>query len=141
MSRSGYADDTDEGLGLWLGAVRSAIHGKRGQTLLRELRDAMDAMPDKTLIHGELEKDGEYCALGVVGAKRGLDMSHIDPEDPREVSAAFNIANALAQEIVYINDEAGPSYNYVDGKWTRINEMPHERWARVRKWVAENIKP
>lgn len=139
MSRSGYSDD-GENLGLWRGTVRSAIRGKRGQKFFRELAEAMDAMPEKALIAHELVADGEHCALGVLGAKRGLDMTKLDPEDSYAVSETFNIADALAREVVYINDEYEDGHHYVDGKWVYTPETPEIRWKRVRKWVAEQIR-
>lgn len=138
MSRSDYTDDC-ENLAMWRGAVESAIRGKRGQRLLQELAAAMDAMPIKELIADELEADGAYCALGVVGARRGVDMSALDPEDPEAVSAAFNIAPALAREVVYINDEGHESSRYVNGHYEYACETPAARWIRVRKWVAAQI--
>jgi len=114
---------------MWRGAVASAIRGKRGQQLLRELAEAMDAMPEKGLIAHALVRDGEHCALGVVGAARGLPIEQVDPEEPDAVAKVFNIAEALAKEIAYINDE---------GDWLP-NESPEKRWLRMRKWVAENI--
>lgn len=129
MSRSGYTDDIDGWeLIRYRGAVASAIRGKRGQRLLRELAEAMDAMPVKELIAYELEADGAHCALGVVGAKRGLDLAKIDAQEPELVAKAFNIATALAAEIEYENDECAC--------W---NETGAERWIRMRQWVAEQI--
>ncbi len=130
MSRSGYSDDGDN-LAMWRGMVASAIRGKRGQKLLRELAEAMDAMPEKILIADALKIDeGAYCALGVVGAKRGIDLAAIDPEDPDQVGNAFDIAPCLAQEIEFIND---------DDFGCDHGETPAQRWQRVRKWVAEKI--
>lgn len=130
MSRSGYSDDCDGWeLALYRGQVASATNGKRGQKLLRELADAMDAMPVKELIAEELEQDGAHCALGVVGAMRGIDMSKIDPAESEQVAEAFDIARQLAQEIVYMNDE-----------WGDYGETPEARWTRMRKWVQEQIK-
>ena len=133
MSRSGYSDDCEEQwqFALWRGTVQSAIRGKRGQRLLTELAVAMDAMPIKELIADELVRDGAYCALGVVGKARGVDMAEIDPEEAEQVSKAFDIATPLAQEIAYINDEG---VSYCDKP-----ETPEHRWQRVRKWVAEQI--
>lgn len=132
MSRSGYSDDIDNWqLIKWRGMVASSIRGKRGQRLLQELADALDAMPVKELIANELEAEGAHCALGVVGAKRGVDVASIDPEDPEQVSKAFDIAECLAQEIASINDD---DFGYQQ-------ETPAQRWERVRKWVAQQIKP
>jgi len=78
MSRSGYTDDnSDDPLahGRWRQAVKRALQGKRGQALLRELVDTMDAMGDKRLFPGSFATPaGEFCALGVLGAKRGTKM-------------------------------------------------------------------
>ena len=129
MSRSEYSDDCDGwDLVCWRGAVTSAMKGRRGQKFLIELRDALDAMPVKELIAHELVKQGNFCALGVVGQKRGIALESIDPEDHRTVAKQFNIANAMAQEIVFVNDEAA---------WD--DETPQLRWSRMRRWVDINI--
>jgi hypothetical protein len=125
MSRSGYSDDC-ENLQLWRGAVDRAISGARGQAFLRRLRDALDAMPRKRLIENKLVDDnGEVCALGSVDPK-----ANVDPYERDDVAAHFNIAPALAAEIVYMNDEAA----------FRV-ETPEQRWTRMRAWVESNIKP
>jgi len=131
MSRSNY-DDSCDGWDLirWRGAVASAIRGHRGQRLLQELLDALDAMPEKVLIAEALVQDGRYCALGVVGHARGLPLAEIDPEDSNQVAQQFDIADALAREIAFIND--------TDWNWQK--ETPAERWVRVRAWVARQLK-
>lgn len=93
----------------------------------------MDAMPVKELISDALVEDGRYCALGVVGAARGLEMKFIDPEAPEQVAQKFDIAYALACEIAYINDDDGPWLPHHE------QETREARWNRVRKWVAEQI--
>lgn len=129
MSRSGYSDDVDGWeLIRWRGAVKSAMKGKRGQALFREMLSAFDAMPEKVLVANDLEADGKYCALGVVGNRRGIPLSDIDTEDYEAVADAFYISCALAQEIMYENDEGG---------W---RETPEHRWQRMRNWVIENIR-
>jgi hypothetical protein len=132
MSRSGYTDDTEDTWAMicWRGAVASAIKGRRGQVFFKELLAALDAMPEKRLIVDELEANGQFCTLGVLGAARGIDMSVIDPDDAEKVAREFNIAEALAQEVVYMNDEWG-SYSGV--------ETPEKRWARMRRWAADQI--
>ena len=131
MSRSDYSDDcTEWDLIRWRGAVASAIRGKRGQALLREMLAVLDAMPEKRLIAKELvTADGEVCALGAVGRARNMpSLKDIDPEDSASIAVAFGIADALAREIMFKNDDP----------WLR--RTPEGRWVHMRAWVAENIK-
>lgn len=158
MSRAGYSDDCDDVLaeGRWRAAVRSALRGKRGQAFLQEALAALDAMPEKQLIRSALVIDGfdldydepvivggdvlcdrrgmpipmgSVCLLGAVGQARGLDMSDLDPHDMDTVAPTFGIADAMAREIVYWNDEGG-----------FYGETPEQRWTRMRAWVAAQIK-
>ncbi|WP_321919369.1 hypothetical protein [Paraburkholderia tropica] len=163
MSRSGYTDEDDDNTGgLWRGAVMTAIRGKRGQAALKELAAAMDAMPNKTLgAESLVTADGQFCTLGVLGQARGIDMAHLDPDDWEAVAVAFNIAPAMAREIVYENDEGLRTYDWVDvvicGPM-RPYRYPHyerhertvrvdipesilgpRRWQRMRKWVDSQI--
>lgn len=125
MDRSGYVDDWDDQWSMirWRGAVASAIRGKRGQAFLQEMADALDAMPNKRLVANELEADGEVCALGSVGRARGIDMAPIDPYDSETVAATFGISDALAREIMWLNDDS----------WC---QSPEDRFNAVRSWVA-----
>ena len=130
MSRSGYTDDCDDNWDMirWRGAVTSAIRGKRGQAFLREMAEALDAMPEKRLIIEELVGPEGCCALGSVAMQRGLDVSRLDPENSREVAAAFGIPRALASEVAYLNDE---ECHY---------STDEERWRQMRAWVQEQIR-
>lgn len=152
MSRSGYTDEPDDNFALirWRGAVKSALRGARGQAFLRELAAALDAMPEKTLTVGELQSEGEFCALGVVGAARGLDLSKIDTEDWQQLSQVFGIAEAMAREIMFENDECVDSYDWVEihgpvrfglHPEVRIDatQVGERRWRYMREWVAEQI--
>lgn len=144
MSRSGYSDDGDGdgnwGWIQWRGRVASALRGKRGQAFLQEMLEAMAALPVRRLIADELEGSdrvsfshwGEIeapsvCAIGAVGKARGIDMTGIDPEDYGRVAQVFNIPEVLAQEIVYMNDEAC---------W---RETPEARFDRMRKWIEVEL--
>lgn len=131
MSRSGYVDDCDDQWSIirWRGAVKSAIRGKRGQAFLADLAVALDALPEKRLIANELQKsDGSVCAIGALGLMRGVNMTPIDPDNSEAVAATFDIADCLAREVVYCNDEVG---------W--YNEKPEDRWTRMRAWVDANL--
>jgi hypothetical protein len=132
VSRSGYTDDCEgRDLAMWRGQVASAIRGKRGQTLLRELLEALDAMPEKRLIAHALKKDGEVCALGSLGIKRKIELEALDPENYDALADTFGVAHQLIQEIEFMNDEVG--------SW-HVSETPEHRWQRMRNWVSENLR-
>ena len=131
MSRSGYSDDYDgdHPIALYRQAVRRATMGYRGQHLLRRLRMALDAMPEKRLIDGAIkDKAGNVCALGAVDATAPA-YDEDDDQHAEKLGKHFGIATALAAEIVFMNDEA---------EWRP--ETPEERWTRMRKWVDEQIR-
>lgn len=130
MSRSNYSDDLDEDdLEAYRALVRDVIDSPKGQSFLRELATAMDAMGNKFLIADELvAPDGSCCAIGVVCKSRDVDTRSVDPECPTSVGNLVGIAHELAAEIEYINDECG-----------QITESPENRWVRVRKWVASQL--
>jgi len=157
MSRSGYVDEP-EFLELWRASVERAIKGKRGQALLRELADALDAMKDKRLYAMKFATaDGEYCALGVLAAKRGVkvdDLGDGDDCDPSEVGRRFDIARAMAAEIMYVNDGSVSDYyrrevleicgpvrpwqSHSFYRFVKDDDHPKKRWQRVREWVRDN---
>ena len=131
MSRSGYSDDIDNwDMIRWRGMVASALRGKRGQQFLRDLLEALDALPNKRLIAHDLESNGEVCAIGSLGKKRGMDMSKLDPSEHEAIGNAFDIAPCLAAEVEFENDQ---DFAYTE-------ETPEQRWVRMRSWVENQIK-
>ena len=136
MSRSGYSEDYDDQWRLicWRGAVTSSIRGKRGQAFLREMLAAMDALHEPKLIESDLERDGLVCAIGSVGRARGLDMSGIDVEDQVSVAGAFGIAQALAAEIMFLNDD-----DFCYEARHNASETRQHRFQRMRRWIESQI--
>lgn len=133
MSRHHYVevgDCDDQALGLWRGAVRRALRGRRGQAFLREMVAALDAMPDKRLIPSALiDEEGEVCAMGCVLKARGLKADELpDAECPEDVADLTNLAESMVREIAYENDEGG-----------RDREPPEDRWVRMRAWAARQL--
>jgi hypothetical protein len=114
---------------MWRGAVASAIRGKRGQAFLKEMLNALDAMPEHKLIANDLENEGAVCALGAVGKARGADMANIDPYDSVTVASLFGVSDALVREIAFVNDE-----------YTCTNETPEQRYSMMREWVQKQIR-
>lgn len=156
MSRSGYSDDCDGwALIRWRGAVKSAIRGARGQAMLRETLSALDALPEKKLAAESLvNAEGEYCTLGALGKLRGIDMSNIDPECRKEVAGVFGIAEALAAEVMFMNDEwlSNHEYKTVEIYGPLMTHQPRYRQVRLpvknvgerrfnmmREWIKNQI--
>lgn len=149
--RSGYIDDYDGDYANiyhinWRGAVNSALRGKRGQKFLQELLESLDSVPIKRLVKHELAVDEKfmmsvshwgmyehecesYCALGAIGKTRGMPIRSIDVDDYDSIGNHFGIANAMAREIEYVNDEGG-----------KFKETPEDRFERVRSWVAGKLR-
>lgn len=171
MSRSGlYECDGEDVLahGRWRGAVASAIRGKRGQAFLRELAEALDAMPDKQLVAGELQtEDGCHCALGVLADKRGLDVASMDVDDYDAIADSLGVNAKIAQEIMWENDETFYEWEYADvvicgpmrppfycserhgwiyethDRNVRVAKQAvgFKRWQHMRDWVAASLAP
>lgn len=139
MSRSGFTDDWDGEnweMIMAAGRYKSAVRGKRGQAFLRDLLTALDAMPVKELIEDELQVDGGYCALGVLGAARGIDLSALDTYDHERLAKVFGISETLSRHVMYENDESvGWEHNQTEQR------RRQKRWLQVRGWVVSEIQP
>jgi hypothetical protein len=134
MSRSGYTDESDgNAIYLWRANIDRATRGKRGQKFFRDLVAALDAMPEKRLINGDLEgTGGSVCALGALRVAKGLELTPaLRDSDWDSLGEAFDVAPMLAQEVMYWNDER---------VW-RNDETPEARWQRMRDWAAEQVLP
>ena len=131
-------------MNLYRGTVARAMRGKRGQSMLRELALALDAMPVKRLASRSFQtaKGGDVCTLGCLLRVRGVDTTELDaaigdpcddyPEDVSEAAgSALGVARSMAAEIMFENDD--PFCHRV------VNETPEERWARMRFWVDSQI--
>jgi hypothetical protein len=140
MSRHGYddnyGDDDHLALARYRSAVTRSLQGKRGQLFLRELIASLDALPVKRLIKDSFVANdtGEVCALGAVGKSRGLNLEEQfeemivnDDIDAAYVGVTFGIAESMAREIMWENDEG------------ERDETPEQRWARVRRWAEVHL--
>lgn len=76
------------------------------------------------------------CALGALGLHRGLPMAGLDPENAEAVSTTFDIAEALAREVVYENDER---WYWDSAARVSREETPEERWSRMRAWAVSHL--
>jgi hypothetical protein len=134
-----YDDDSDPSQeGLAAGALRSAIRGERGQRFIRDLVQALDALPLPDLAAGALEDEetGCPCAFGAVRRFRGADAVplwfHPMEEDvtPDNLAKPFNVSKTLAWAVVQVNE---------DGMIGNDEETRRLRWKRVRDWAVRRL--
>lgn len=114
---------------LWQANCERSLRGKHGQEELKELRAALLAMPDKRLIYGLLEADGEVCAIGAYARHKGLDLSKYDPEDATdEVGIEAGMPTLVAWKVVEMND-------------MELSHLsPEVRYERMLKWIESKIR-
>lgn len=145
MSRLDYGDG-DSYWEPWMdgqqaGALRSATRGKRGQRFLRDLIEALDALPVPELAVGALEDEetGCCCAFGAVRRHRGAENVPLgfDPtrEDmpPDSLAQPFDVSQTLAWAVVQANEESSTS-NTPDARRRRFKEV--RRWAVAKLCAA-----
>jgi hypothetical protein len=129
----------------WRGAVASAIKGKRGQAFIRELKEALEAMPAKRLIKDELiNAEGEVCAVASVMKARGLDASSVHVDDYDRIAELLGVNAKLIQEIEWENDHARKFYvlpytGYAYQAKTHYDESPEQRWKELHGWCEANL--
>ena len=141
MSR--YCDSDDYDWEPWMegqaaGAMRSAIRGRRGQQLLRDLIAGLDALPVPELAAGALEdpETGCVCALGAVRLQRGAEAVALrfDPTDPdidwRDLAKPFDISETLAHAVISENEY---------GSKRNDEQSRRRRWQSVRAWAVGNL--
>lgn len=130
--------------------VRRSFSGRAGQERLREIREALLALPEKRLISRRLaDEGGGVCAIGALALKRGTDAGEdravvVDrlarkiteetadwdswevEEQTLGVASELGVKRTMAIEIGYTNDEP-------------YDETPEYRYERVLAWVESLI--
>ena len=133
MNRVNYQEDATPWEFLrYRGAVLSAIKGKRGQKLLKDLLEAFDSMQIKELVANELQGESGVCTLGCIAKAKGMDWSNWNDFKSDIISKELNIAKSLVNEIAFENDEI--CYFDKDSEKTR-----KKRWQKMRTWVERKI--
>ena len=132
MSRISYSEDEDYPgqFELWQANCERSLRGAQGQAELRELRDALLALPEKRLIHGALvDEEGGVCAIGAYASRKGLDLGKFDPEDETdEVGIEAGMPKFVAWKVVEMNDME------LHSRFTS-----EERYTRMLAWVESKL--
>lgn len=151
MSR--FYDDGEQTMpyDLWLHNIRAAIKGKRGQAILRDLREALLSLPEKRLIEGAIcnapseaaaRPVAEFCAVGALAFYRGVksgkapaDVIESLPQGEQDdwttirLGRSLGMSDTLAWDLAYKNDE------------TFADLTPEQRYEKYLAWVESQILP
>jgi hypothetical protein len=142
------ADDDEIPYGLWVGAVDRATYSRRGQQALRDLEQALLAIPDKRLAYEHIAHEGQVCAVGAYLAwqqqqaapdkdraaiVKELEAEHYDEDESLRWTARAGqeagLAWSLAWDIASTND-------YHFGR----AHTPEQRWEDMLAWVRKRIR-
>lgn len=135
---------------LWQHNLWAALKGKRGQAALREVRDALLALPDKRLIAGaacEVKWDdndrpekAEFCLIGAYAFHKRVkggeapekvieELAAIESEwETQDAGRKVGLVGTLAWELAYRNDEEYAGLT------------PEQRYAETLTWVESQIQ-
>lgn len=168
MSRSSYSDDFGEDfpgqLELFRANVERSMRGKAGQARLRELREALLALPVKAL-HDGIFAEGTrerpvVCALGAwalqqVGGDpaKAAPLAGPSPEEDEATAGALGAhgwPRLVVLDTIFKNDDTRYVYETFEGppqRWHTYDwpmrrgrrETPAERYTRVLAWVESQI--
>lgn len=155
MSRFDYDDDGDPAI-TWemiQWNLKRHLASPKGQSKLREFRDALVAMPVHRLIDGDLASHGDVCAIGAFAAykrtQQGSDWQtavqaiHDEyqpdtlPGGPWSVDALetmdvgvreCGLTRTLAWQLAWQNDE---SFDH---------QTPERRWQAMYDWTCKHIR-
>lgn len=136
--RISYSEDEEYGgqFELWQANCQRSLRGKKGQAELRVLRDALLALPEKRLISGALERDGDVCAIACYGKFKGIDLEPFksQPDDWDEddiesdqVGIEGGMPRLVAWKVVEMNDM---EFDHLS---------PEKRYERMLAWVERQL--
>lgn len=161
MSRSGlYEDDGDDPLafGRWRAQVKSATRGKRGQKFLIDLLAALDALPEKRLIAGELVFDGrpeyprpdeyEDVIIGadqlVTGRGEVMRVGDVCALGALGLARGMDMTHLDPSDPEFVADAFGVAHQLArEVIWENDENCrgctPEQRFERLRNWVEKQI--
>lgn len=138
-----YDEEWNNQWELWEANTLRHMRGPAGQAILRELREALLALPERKLINSRLaDEQGCVCTIGALALHRGRKVEELAALIPAELWDEYEEelkTEALGRELglkhVMIVALAGQN----DDTWR--TETPEQRFERVLKWVESEIQP
>lgn len=136
-----YDEEWNNQWELWQANTLRHFRGRAGQAILRELRDALLALPERKLIHGRLaDEQGAVCTIGALALHRGCSIEKLAAMIPvdlwdeyEEERATERLGKDLNLRMVMIVALAGEN----DDPWRE--ETDEQRFERVLAWVESQI--
>lgn len=107
-----------------------SLQGKKGQASLRELEQALLALPEKRLVSGEFETpEGEVCAIGALKRFKGVEHVEHDPSTDMDlVGEELGMPRLVAWMVVARNDHSFEDLN------------DDERYRAMLGWVRHQLR-
>ncbi len=143
MSRFGEYGDDDGLPGHWheIDVARS-IDGPKGQRRMREIVDALLALPERVLIEGAIsarcgdEPSPSVCFVGAIALHKGVEVARIrrgwedqyGGMDTITLGKQAGLTLALANRCAALNDVT----------WEGVD--PEERWRRAYRWACARVR-
>jgi len=140
------------------GNKHRAIHGRKGQKILRELEEALLAMPEKRLINGKFATttivvgpsslpivDSDVCALGCLAVHREMKTGKTRAQAVMAVQSEVTSDEddggweAITQAAGYLDLVTPLAYAIVERNDEYGGSTPEETYQRFLRWVQKKI--
>jgi hypothetical protein len=146
--RSWDGDEPYPNAGYLFGAnVGRALQGKTGQKLLREIEEALLAMPEKKLWAYVVCEAGRVCTLGAVAVERAIKAGKSREEalsDLEKEAKTLDHGDDVDKTFKYLKDLIGIKQHCLAWQIVFENDemyckTPEERYAKMLNWIHGNI--
>lgn len=152
----GYFSE-DNTYGLWEGAFKQACGSRYGQKQLRQLRDALFALPIKVFVRGDVATlEGEVCAVGAFCAYKLAQESSVSMPEAilavkndwlRRVRSEIDAWEeyALLEDVTVQMGVAAGLRRTMAWELGNLNDetlggcTPAERYKRVLAWIEKKL--
>jgi len=140
--RINYSDEEDfpNQAFLWEANYERSLKGRKGQSALRDIEQALLALPEKKLIADALQDDdGQVCAIGALAKHKGVSMP-----PPLEIDSEFEDYKVIDQMVELGRSLGVPKLVAIavihenDNDWNV--PTPEARYRRVLTWVQRQLR-
>ena len=131
--------------GRWTRNMKVAPGSKNGQRYLRELKAALEAMPLRRLLRGELAgyapgNEELVCALGAFAMYKGTSFNDLDAYQGADGSIELAQAHGMTQTLAYMVGIENDRTRWDVAARSLRPESPEQTWQRMYDWTCSLIK-